>query len=238
MRFTEAMHGKDARVNGSGASLAKRFTQRLKPLYFGGQYAVSRTLFAYSPSELESAIRALGLAAGDTVLVHSGFRRTSGFTGSPADLIDCLLKIVGPTGHLLMMSIPYRGSSQRYAQGDPLFDVTRTPSAVGLVSEVFRRRCDVVRSLNPLHPILACGPLAVWLTLDHEKTAYSCGKGTPFERFLQLEGKFLFIDAPYSSLTFMHYAEDYFRARLPLALYDPTPATLRIRDSAGAEFTV
>jgi aminoglycoside 3-N-acetyltransferase len=221
-----------------GASWTGRFKQRLKPLYLSGERVVTRALFAYSPSALESAIRALGLGAGDTVLVHSGFRRRSGFTGTPADVIDCLLRIVGPEGHLLMMSIPYRGSSQRYAESDPLFDVRRTPSAVGLISEVFRRRQDVVRSLNPLHPIIACGPMAAWLTLDHEKTAYSCGKGSPFERFLNMDGKFLFFDAPYSSLTFMHYVEDYFRERLPLALYDPAPATLRIKDATSAEFTV
>jgi aminoglycoside 3-N-acetyltransferase len=222
----------------SAASWTGRFRQRLKPLYFGGERAVTRTLFAYSPSALESAIRSLGLGARDTVLVHSGFRRTSGFTGTPADVIDCLLQIVGPDGHLLMMSMPYRGSSQSYAESNPLFDVRRTPSAMGLISEVFRRRPDVVRSLNPLHPIIACGPMAAWLTLDHEKTAYSCGKGTPFERFLNMDGKFLFFDAPYASLTFMHYVEDYFRERVPLAVYDPAPATLRVKDCSSAEFTV
>lgn len=220
------------------ASWTRPFRQRLKPLYSEGERAVSRTLFAYSPSALESAIRTLGLGASDAVLVHSGFRRTSGFTGTPVDVIDCLLQVVGPAGHLLMMSIPYRGSSQRYAESNPLFDVRRTPSAVGLISEVFRRRPGVVRSLNPLHPIIACGPMAAWLTIDHEKTAYSCGKGSPFERFLKMDGKFLFVDAPYSSLTFMHYVEDYFRERLPLALYNPAPATLRIKDSTSAEFTV
>jgi aminoglycoside 3-N-acetyltransferase len=219
-------------------SWAKRFKQRMKPLYFGGQRAVARALFAYSPDGLESAVRALGVGAGDALLVHSGYRRTSGFSGTPADVTECLLKILGAEGHLLMMSIPYRGSSQRYAEGNPLFDVKRTPSSVGMISEVFRRRDDVARSLSPLHPIVAHGPLAKWLTLDHEKTVYSCGKGSPFERFLQLGGKFLFFDAPYTSLTFMHYVEDQFRERLPVPLYDREPVLLRVRDAGGEEFTV
>lgn len=219
-------------------SLARQVKQRLKPLYLRGERLVVRTLFAYSPDVLESGIRSLGIGAGGSIFVHSGFRRASGFSGTPGDVIECLLKVIGPDGHLLMMSIPYRGSSQRHAERDPVFDVLRTPSAVGLISEVFRRRKDVVRSLNPLHPVLAWGPLAAWLTADHEKTICSCGKGSPFERFLNLDGTFLFFDAPFGSLTFMHYVEDYFRDRLPVALYEPEAVTLRVTVPSGGEIAV
>jgi aminoglycoside 3-N-acetyltransferase len=218
--------------------LAKQLKRRLRPVYFSGRRLVARVLFTYSPAALEAAIRSLGIGAGDSLLVHSGFRQASGFTGTPSDVIECLLNLVGPDGNVLMMSIPYRGSSQRYAEGDPMFDVLRTPSAVGLISEVFRRRAGVLRSLNPLHPVLAHGPLAPWLIADHEKSPYSCGKGSPFERFLTQDGKFLFFDAPYSSLTFMHYVEDCFRAQLPVALYDPQPVALRVRDASGRELRV
>jgi len=207
--------------------------QRVKPLYHRGQRLVARTLFAYSPSQLEAAIAKVGIAAGDTVMVHSGFARTSGFTGTPGDVIDVLLRAVGPTGHLLMMSIPYRGSSERYADSDPLFDVRRTPSAVGVISELFRRRDGVLRSLSPLHPVLAHGPLAAWLVADHDTARRSCGRGTPFERFLSLKGTLLFVDAPYSSMTFAHYIEELCRDRLPVELYDPAPRTIRVRDDAG-----
>jgi aminoglycoside 3-N-acetyltransferase len=225
-------------VNANAGSWRGRLKRRLRPLYVGGQRAVARALFSYSSSDLAAAVRALGVETGDALLVHSGFRPTSGFTESPGAVIETLRHAVGPAGHLLMMSIPYRGSSQRYAEQNAVFDISRTPSAVGLISELFRRRDDVRRSLNPLHPIVACGPLAAWLTLDHEKTRYSCGRGSPFERFVQLNGKFLFFDAPFSSLTFMHYVEDAFAERLPVALYDPAPATLRVRDAAGREFGV
>ena len=203
-----------------------------------GQRLGAQALFAYSPDALESALRSVGIAEGDSVFVHSGFKRVSGFTGTAGDVIECFRRVIGPRGHLLMMSIPYRGSSQRYAESDPLFDVRRTPSAVGLISEVFRRRDDVYRSLNPLHPVLAHGPLAAWLTADHEKPVTSCGKGSPFDRFLSLNGKFVFLDAPFSSLTFMHYVEDCNRELLPVVFYDPRPAILRVRDASGRELTV
>lgn len=219
-------------------SVAKQVKQRLKPLYFGGQGLLARALFAYSRSALENTLRGIGIGPGDSVFVHSGFHRASGFTGTPSDVVASLLEVVGKDGHVLMMSIPYRGSSQKYAEGDPLFDVGRTPSSVGLISEVFRRRTGVLRSLSPLHPVLACGPLAEWLVADHDKCARSCGKGSPFERFLNLQGKFLFFDAKFSSLTFMHYVEDVFSDRSPVDLYHGTPAMVRVKDAAGRESRV
>jgi len=223
---------------GHDGSVVVRLKQRVKPLYRRGQRLVARTLFAYSPDQLEDAFSTVGVEPGDAVMVHSGFRPTSGFTGTPTDAIESMLRAVGPEGHLLMMSIPYRGSSQRYAEEGPLFDVRRTPSRVGLISEMFRRRAGVVRSLSPLHPVLAHGPLASWLVADHEAALRSCGGGTPFDRFLSLDGKLLFFDAPYSSMTFMHHVEDLCRERLPVELYDPAPVTIRVLDDAGRERAV
>ena len=209
--------------------------QRVKPLYRRVERLVARRLFAYSPAQLEAALSNIGIAPGDALMVHSSFRPTSGFTGTPTDVIEAILRVVGPLGHLMMVSIPYRGSSQRYAESNPLFDVRRTPSKVGLISELFRRRGDVVRSLSPLHPIAVHGPLAAWLAADHDMALRSCGRGTPFERFLSLNGKLLFYDASYSSMTFMHYVEDMCRDRVPLAVYEPTPIAIRVRDEAGNE---
>lgn len=225
-------------IAGRAGLLERRVKQRLKRLYATGQQLVAQALFAYSPQVLESAIGSLGIGRGDSVLVHSAFARASGFTGGPRDVIETLLRVVGPTGHVLMMSIPYRGSSRHYAEADTVFDPVRTPSAVGVISELFRRREDVRRSASPLHPVLAWGPLAAWLVADHDKSAYSCGTGTPFERLLTLDGKFLFFDAPFRSLTFMHYVEHQFRDRLPVDLYNPAPAVLRVKDRSGQELAV
>ncbi len=219
-------------------TLQQQIKRRLKPIYFGVKRLAAQTFYSYSPSDLAAALEALGIVPGDTLLVHSGFNRYSGFTGAPGDVIDLLLQTVGEQGHILMMSMPYSGSSERYVASDPVFNVLRTPSAVGLISEAFRRRSGVVRSCNPLHPILVYGSLAQWLAADHEHAAYSCGKGSPFARFLSLEGKLLFFDAPYGSMTFMHYVEDLFQDQLPVSLYDPAPVSLRLVDATGNERVV
>lgn len=216
----------------------QRLKQRLKPVYFGGRRAVTQTLFAYDAAAFGAALGTLGIGAGDTILVHSAFLRDSGYTGAAGGIVDALLAQVGDDGNVLMMSMPYSGSSERYVATAPVFDIARSPTALGMIAETFRRRPNVLRSANPLHPITAHGPLAAWLTGDHDVSAYSCGRGSPFERFLSLDGKLLFYDASYSSMTFMHYVEDHFRERLPVPLYDDEPVALTIRDHDGRERTL
>lgn len=223
-------------MNELASWLPARVKQRAKPLYRSGRRWLAQTFYGHGIDELLAAVRQLGITAGDSVMMHSRFNRESGFKGGPADIVEGLLSMLGPDGHLLMMSMAYGGASEDYCAGDPLFDVKRTPSVVGVLTEVFRRRDGVLRSLNPLHPVLAHGPLAAWIVADHDTCVLSCGKGSPFDRFWKLDGKFLFLDASYSSLTFMHYVEDHFRDRLPVELYDPEVATVRVRDGAGCEF--
>ncbi len=213
----------------------QRFKQRLKPAYLGGRRAVAQALFAYDATALGSVLTTLGIGAGDTILVHSAFLRDSGYTGTAGDIVDALIAQVGDNGNVVMMSMPYSGSSERYIASSPVFDIARSPTALGIIAETFRRRAGVLRSANPLHPITAHGPLATWLTGDHDLSAYSCGRGTPFERFVSLDGKLLFYDASYNSMTFMHYVEDHFRTRLPVALYDDKPVALTIRHPDGRE---
>ena len=195
----------------------------------------AKTLYRYDKNQLTAKLEQLGVSTGDSLMVHSGFDHFTGFDGTPEDVIAVLQRVLGPEGNLLMMSMPYGGSSQRYAASHSCFDVRKTPSALGLISENFRRREDVFRSANPLHPILAKGPLAKWFTVDHELLPYSCGRRSPFARFLKMGGKFLFFDAVFRSLTFVHYLEDKYRNDLPVALYDDEPAILSVRLDSGEE---
>ena len=209
--------------------------RRLKQSFYRWQWRVSRAVYSYTSDDLGEALAQLGVRAGDALIVHSGFRRTSGFRDDVGAVIDTLRDTVGPDGHLVMMSMAYRGSTERYTKAGHVFDVVRTPSAMGIISEKFRRMPDVRRSLNPFHPVLVCGPKAAWLVTDHDKGAYSCGKGSPFERLLKMDAAVLFLDAPFRSLTFMHYVEHMFKDRLPVPLYTDAPGRMAVRDLAGRE---
>jgi aminoglycoside 3-N-acetyltransferase len=180
-----------------------------------------RLLASYKPLDLEKPFRRLGLSPGDAVIMHSSFNLFTGFQGSPKNVIDCLLNVLGPEGHLFMMSLAYTGSSHDYLLAGNPFDVRLTGSRMGIISEAFRRREHVLRSANPLHPVLAWGPQARWVVSGHDQLLYSCGPGSPFEKMLELNTKMLFFDVGFEYCTFEHYLEDRFKDSSPLPVYKP-----------------
>jgi len=194
---------------------------------------IINTYFSYRPEELLSRLRELGIDQGDTLLVHSSFNEFSGFSGSPGDAIDIFLKAVGASGNLLMVSLPYTSYTYEYLQTLKCFDVRKTPSRMGLISESFRRRPGVHRSLHPTHPVLAWGPKAEWIVAGHERALYPCGLATPFEKLALLEGKVLFFDASFFTFTFFHYLEELVKDKLSFPLYFKDPQKVSVIDSDG-----
>ncbi len=215
--------------------MKKQIKRALKPYYFSAKRRLANSLHGYGPEALHESLAGFGISNGDTLLIHSGFSLFSGFTGSPEDVIQVARSLVGEDGNLMMMSMPYGGSSQRYADSNQIFDVCKTPSALGIISETFRRRPTVLRSANPLHPVLAEGPMAKWLVADHEFLNYSCGRRSPLARFEKLDGKVLFFDAAFRTFTFVHLIEHRSKDQLPVALYEPQPARITMRLANGKE---
>jgi aminoglycoside 3-N-acetyltransferase len=199
---------------------------------------LAEIFLSYGPRDLIRSLRSLGVREGDTIFVHSSFKPSNGFIGSPEQVIDVLLEAVGCAGNLMMVSLPYGGSTLEYLRSLKCFDVRKTASHMGLLTEVFRERKKVLRSLSPTHPVLVCGPDAEWISAGHENCPYPCGSGTPFEKLAQMKGKVVFFDAPFVTLTFFHYLEDTIRDRLPFPLYYPRAFEVPVIDYEGRQITV
>jgi aminoglycoside 3-N-acetyltransferase len=211
---------------------------KLRGWYFNGKAAVIKRFRSYGPEGLKQRLAAMGLRQGDTLLVHCTFGRFLGFQGSPKALIDAFLEAIGPNGNLLMVSMAYMSSTSDYLRGAQVFDVRKTASKMGLISETFRRMPGVVRSLNPSHPLLAFGPQAEWIVDGHERCLYSCGRGSPFEKLLELNGKVLFFGVSEFFFTFHHYLEDMIKDQLSFPLYETQPLEMNVIDAAGATRSV
>src|SRR5205807_1636548 len=94
---------------------------------------VRRTSKTGSPSAYSTAVPRNGIGG-----IISAFDSFLGFQGGPVDVIRTLREVVGARGTLMMPAIPFRGTAVEYALGDPVFDVRRTVSRMGLLTEVFR----------------------------------------------------------------------------------------------------
>lgn len=211
---------------------------RMKHTYYAVRKMVADNLFAYDKEKLRNALLHLGIRQGDTLFVHSSFSAFSGFQGPPQDVINCLIDLLGENGNLLMPSMQYISSSYEHLQRNELFDVRKTFSKMGLITEVFRRKKGVLRSLHPTHSVLALGKDAARIVDGHEKCLYPCGEHTPFDKFRSLNGKVLFFDVPFNTFTFIHYIEDLIKNKLPFPLYREGPMAANILDHEGKEITV
>jgi aminoglycoside 3-N-acetyltransferase len=218
--------------------LSRARKNRLRGLLLRGKQAFVRAFRSYDKPALVAALRRLGAGEGRALLVHSSFRAGNGFRGLPGDAIDAMQEAVGESGHLLMVSLPYRSSALAYFRVTDRFDARATPSAMGLLSELFRRRDGVLRSLHPMHPVLARGPKAAWIVGGHERCPYSCGPGSPFDKLLQLDGMVAFFDAPFAAFTFFHFLEHRVCARAGVSLYHETPFRVTVACPDGVERVV
>jgi aminoglycoside 3-N-acetyltransferase len=170
---------------------------------------------AFSPAELTDALMSLGIAAGDVVIAHIAYNEFVGFTGRPSDVIASLRAALTPTGTLLMPSIPFTGSALAYVRSGKTFDVRRTPSQMGIISELFRRSPGTHRSLHPTHPILASGLLAEQVIADHHLAPTPCGDPSPFAKLVKANGKIALLGTGIGVMTFYHYLEDRFENLFP-----------------------
>lgn len=200
--------------------------------------AVINRLYAYDAEAMKASLRAAGIVETDTLLVHANFEPTSGFRGSPADLVEALVGLVGEKGNLLMVSIPFRGSAYEYLEQGKVFNAKKTMSMMGLVTEMFRRREGTLRSVHPTHPVLAYGRDAERLVEGHERSRYPCGPGTPFDKFREMHGKILFYDVGFGAITFFHHVEELLADRVPFDIYADRLFTVKALDLAGREHTI
>jgi aminoglycoside 3-N-acetyltransferase len=211
-------------------ALKRRIKSGLRGIY--GRYL--KTFRSFGPADLESRLRQLGLKSGDRVLVHSAFGAFGGFRGTPSDVIAALQRIVAPDGAVLMPTMPFTGLALEFARSGATLDVRRTPSKMGVLTEVFRRTPGVIRSVHPTHPVAISGPDAAALASDHPRAGTPCGSGSPFHRLLDGRGQILFLGASIFSLTFLHTLEELYESRLPRSPFTTEFFELTTRDATGA----
>ena len=170
---------------------------------------------------LIQAFHGLGLAAGDTVMVHSALSALGWVVGGPRAVIEALMVVVSTEGTICMPghssdnSEPSNWSSppvpekwwpiirQEMLPYDPLTTPTR---GVGKIPEVFRTYPGIVRSAHPQQSFTAWGKHAETIVASHPLTP-AFGKHTPLDVLYQLDAKILLVGVGHGNNTTLHYAD-------------------------------
>ncbi|MEO5331936.1 MAG: AAC(3) family N-acetyltransferase [Magnetococcus sp. YQC-5] len=192
-----------------------------------------RWRYGFGPDELSLALQQLGVAKGDVLMVHSSMDRFEAFTGKTSEILTVLRATVGHAGLLLMPTLPFTGTALEWVQSNTLFDVQTTPSRSGLLTELFRRSPDVVRSVHPTHAMAALGERANRFCQDHAICTTPCGIGSPYAKLLETNGKILFLGAPLESMTFFHTVEAILEPRMPVSPFTSETFQIQSRTATG-----
>ncbi|MBF0171859.1 MAG: AAC(3) family N-acetyltransferase [Magnetococcales bacterium] len=211
------------------AGMKLKIKSRIRQLRLGA----IRRFQGFGADELIHFLHRLGVEPGQVVMVHGSWEGFEGFDGTPKDLIGILQRVVGEQGTLLMPTLPFSGLARDWVEGGQVFDVRRTPSRMGMVTELFRRSPGVIRSVHPTHPVAAWGRLAREITRDHHRCLTPCGAGSPYARMLEYGGQNLLLGVDIRALTFFHAVEEIIRPLLPFDPFTRETWNLQSRDADG-----
>ena len=173
----------------------------------------------HSRDSLTRDLRALGLAPGDTVMVHASVRAVGAIAGGPDQIHLAIKDAVGPHGTMLMYaSCPDgydevgRGTLSPDAEAElleklPPFDAESARSARdnGALVELLRTYPGS-RVNDHVARFVAWGRHADHLFTE-QPWNYAFGAGSALERFVALDGKILLLGSDHDTVTFLHYVE-------------------------------
>lgn len=171
----------------------------------------------------------------EVLMVHSSVNHMRPmFTGEPLEMVRMLMDYCGPQRTLAMPAFyfgdPAVGGVIETFRRQPRFDLRRTPSQMGLATELFRRMPGVVSSRHPVYRVCAFGPLASELTHGHEHANGPAGIGSPFEFMAAHDTCIIGLGKPMQVLTQAHHTEGLMGDEFPLPWRQGEPVDMTLVD--------
>jgi aminoglycoside 3-N-acetyltransferase len=156
---------------------------------------------ALTHDQIVTALRALGLGAGQVLFVHSSLRSLGFVQGGAEAVVEAFLEVLGPGGTLVVPTFTF--THNRTA--DPVFDPQHDPSEMGAISEAVRQRPGARRSRHLLHSVAALGAQAETITAVHGPSAWAAD--SPFWQLYEQEALIVLLGVPYLRCTWFHVIE-------------------------------
>ncbi|MCD6365122.1 MAG: AAC(3) family N-acetyltransferase [Planctomycetes bacterium] len=153
--------------------------------------------------DIKKSLRTVGLAGGDVVFVHSSLSSFGHVKGGADAVIDALLEAVEPSGTVVVPTFTW---GKFHDKQTAVFDLENTPSDVGRITEVFRKRPRAMRSRHICHSVAAIGPHGPQIMADGVS---SLGPGSAFDQLHQLDSWYLLLGVDFGVCTALHMVEEY-----------------------------
>ena len=171
-------------------------------------------------SQLVRDLRNLGLAEGQTLMLHASVKAIGWVVGGPDVVLQALLDVLTPAGTLMMLASwednPYdlaRWPEQRrqaYLEECPPFDPAASRADhrnMSILAEYLRTWPGACRSRHPFS-FVALGEKAEWITRDHP-WQYNDGPGSPLAKLCEADGLVLLLGELLGNVTLTEHAHHF-----------------------------
>jgi aminoglycoside 3-N-acetyltransferase len=144
-----------------------------------------------------------GVRRDAVLIVHSaiGILSRQGYRAEA--MIEALLQHLAD-GNLFMPSMTWRTVSRE----NPFWDEMMTPSHTGVMTEIFRTRYAIARSIHPTHSVAGWGPAAPMLLSRHQVGTTPVSNNSPYGLMRDYEAYVLMIGVGLECCTAIHLPEE------------------------------
>jgi aminoglycoside 3-N-acetyltransferase len=158
----------------------------------------------YTKQDLIKHIKEIGIQPTDTLLVHSSMKAIGDVEGRADTVLDAFMEYMKP-GLLIFPTHTW----DRIGVDNSVFDYRKEDSCVGILSNLFRKRPGVLRSLHPTHSVAAYGKDAAEYIAGEELRDTPCPRNGCWGKLYDRNAKILFLGCSLKCNTTVHGVEEW-----------------------------
>jgi aminoglycoside N3'-acetyltransferase len=180
----------------------------------------SRGYTSYQSEEFIESLGQIGILPGDNLFImHSQDKIyiNSGRVISPSVVLKDLLCYLGRDSTIMMLC--FSPKREQIISGEEVFDVRKTATDSGMLSEMLRRKKGSHRSLHPIFSAVAYGPSAQELCSYHHLSPYPFDETSPYYKLMKSGAKYLGLGVGFEAFTPCHMIEDYYKSSFKHRIY-------------------
>lgn len=175
----------------------------------------------HTKTSIINELRKGGVDPKGALLVHSSMKAIGEVEGGADTVVDALVEYM-KEGLLIFPTHTWSESNNKEGIYDPITE----PSCVGILTNIFRKRRGVVRSLHPTHSVAAIGRGAKKFIEGEENRTTPCPRDGVLGRLYDIKAQILFLGCELTRNTYIHGVEEWNDVPRRLAVeYSP----LRVR---------
>lgn len=158
----------------------------------------------HTKASLIKQLENMGIDKKGTLLVHSSMKSMGDVEGGAETVLDAFSEYMKDG----LLVLPTHTWSYINA-GNPRYEVASSPSCIGILPELFRKRPGVIRSYHPTHSVAALGKDAGAFVEGAERYDTPCHRESAWGKLLDRHATILLIGVDLRRNTFIHGIEEW-----------------------------